>query len=434
MTDRRAFLAGTAAALGGLSLPLGLMAQALPRVDAALRQRGEPTPDRLAMDEAFWAEVRTGFYLDPEIVNLDNGWTNPASRAAMETLVTGARTLEALPAVHLPGLWEKTTNTTVRAAVAAAVGVPGDQLALVRNATEAMDIVLLGFPLKPGDEVVCSKHDYYAMLDALEQRQQRDGVVLRWVELPVPAASLDEIAAAYEAVIGPKTRLVLLTHPSNVTGQLLPVRRIADAAHAVGARVAVDGAQSLGLLGESPADLGADFYGASLHKWLGAPVGMGVLWMRPDLVSSVWPLLPPAPGTNGMGRFEWIGTNPEYIGPSLLPALALHARIGAERKAARLRHLAALVRERILVSVKDVRIYTRPDAGMSLGLTTFDAPGFDANEAQKALLERHHVLVQTMAANRRTSHAPGLRISPNVYTGIAELDRLAMALADVVRR
>lgn len=434
MTDRRAFLASTSAALGGLALPFDLLAQALPRVDAALVQRSDLAPDRLATDETFWAEIRTGFDLDPAVINLDHGWTNPAARAAVDTLVAGARTLEALPAVHLPGIWEKTTNTTARAAIATAVGVPGDQLALVRNATEALDTVLLGFPLKPGDEVVCSKHDYYAMLDALEQRQLRDGVVLRWVELPVPAQSLDVIAAAYEAAMGPKTRLVLLTHPSNLTGQLLPVRRIADAAHAVGARVVVDGAQSLGLLRESPTDLGADFYGASLHKWLGAPVGLGVLWMRPEQVPSVWPLIPPAPGTKGMGRFEWIGTFPEYIGPTMLPALSLHARIGAENKAARLRYLAAQVRERIRAVVQDARFYALPDAAMSLGLTTVEWPGLDAKAVQRTLIDKHHVLVQAMAGQPRTPRIRGLRLSPNVYTSIVELERFATALAAVARR
>jgi selenocysteine lyase/cysteine desulfurase len=293
MTNRRAFLVRTTAALGSLALPLHTLAQALPRVETALAERPDVAASTLATDEAFWAEVRAGFDLDPDVVNLDNGWTNPAPRAAMDTLVTDARRLESLPAVHLPGIWEQTTTTRVRAAIAAAVGVPGEQLALLRNATEALDTVLLGFALQRGDEVVCSKHDYYAMLDALEQRRQRDGVVLRWVDLPV--------------------------------------RRIAEAAHAAGAKVVVDGAQSLGLLRESPAELGADFYGASMHKWLGAPVGMGVLWMRPEHVDKVWPLIPSAPGTSGMGRFEWIGTGPEYISPSLLPALALHARIGADR-------------------------------------------------------------------------------------------------------
>ncbi len=433
MTDRRAFLVRSTAALGSLALPLHALAQALPRVETGLAGRPDVAASTLAADEAFWAQVRAGFDLDPDVINLDNGWTNPAPRAAMDMPTAGARRLESLPAVHLPGIWEQTTTTRVRAAIAAAVGVPGDQIALLRNATEALDTVLLGFPLQRGDEVVCCKHDYYAMLDALEQRRQRDGVVLRWVELPVPAPSMEAIVDAYAAAIGPKTRLVLLTHPSNLTGQLLPVRRIADLAHAAGAKVVVDGAQSLGLVRESPAEMGADFYGASMHKWLGAPVGLGVLWMRPEHVDAVWPLIPSAPGTSGMGRFEWIGTSPEYINPSLLPALELHARIGAERKQARLHHLADLLRGRIIANVPGARFYTLPAPELRLGLTTVDWPGIDAAAVQRTLLDRHHILVQGMGGQPRTPHIRGIRISPNVYTSVGEIDRFATALAATVR-
>jgi len=198
------------------------------------------------------------------VLNLDHGWTSPTPVSALDTLTRGARTLEGLPAEHLPGIWERVSNTTVRRELAAATGVPPAEIALVRNATEALNTVLLGLPLKAGDEVVCSPHDYYAMLDALEQRRARDGIVLRMVELPVPATSLDALAQVYEAAIGPRT--------------LLPMPRLAAAARRVGAFTVVDGAQSLGLLEDPVQGLDCDFYGASAHKWLGLAVGTGVLW------------------------------------------------------------------------------------------------------------------------------------------------------------
>lgn len=422
--DRRHFLQRTAGTLA-------LLAEGLPRVRKALAGTSTP-PDALARDEAFWAEVRQAFSLDPAVVNLDHGWTNPAPRAALDALDTHARRLEALPAEQLMAFWEGITNTTVRAALAGVMGVPGEQLALVRNATEALDTVLLGVPLQPGDEVVCSAHDYYAMLDALEQRQARDGIVLHVVRLPIPAPSLDALAVRYEAAITPRTRLVLLTHPSNLTGQMLPVRRIADAAHAVGAEVVVDGAQSLGLIPESPVDLGADYYGASLHKWIGAPVGMGVLWMRPELVAKVWPLVPPPEWTEGMARFEWIGTAPEYVGPAVLPALALHATLGPARKAARLHYLTAYWRRRAVAALPSARFYTLSDASMSCGLCTVELPGHDSETLQQRLRTEHGILVQAMRENMgRAPEIRGLRVSPNVYTSPAELDRLVAALVAV---
>ncbi|HYD54045.1 MAG TPA: aminotransferase class V-fold PLP-dependent enzyme [Gemmatimonadaceae bacterium] len=436
MTTRRAFLAhaGTAAgalvlapsaALAGPPLPSPALAA---RVRDALRST-PAAPAALAEDEAFWATVRADYALHPEILNLDHGWTNPTPRAAVDRLVQGARDLESLPADRLPRLWEEVTTTTVRAAVAAAMGVPPQEIALVRNATEALDTVLLGVPLAAGDEIVCSAHDYYAMLDALDQRRRRDGVVLRIVRPAIPTPSLDALAAAYEAAIGPRTRLVLLTHPSNLTGQLLPARRIADAAHRAGAEVVVDGAQSLGVLEDPVRALDCDYYGASMHKWLGAPVGMGALWMRPAHVGKVWPLVPSPGSETGMGRFEWIGTTPEYINPALLPALEVHQALGPARKAARLRYLAGHLRARVRAALPDARFYTRDDPTMSVGLTTIELAGRDHKLLQQRLLKEQRILVQAMVDIRSAPEIRGLRVSPNVYTTPAEIDRFVAALA-----
>lgn len=438
MTNRRGFFGQSAGALTALALtPASAAAE---RVALQLRAAAgaalriyPPTgaPEVVAQDEVFWAQVRRAFGLHPDVVNLDHGWTNPAPLAAVEELVRGAHELEALPAERLALTWEESTNTEVRAAFADALGVAGTELALVRNATEALDTVLLGLPLNAGDEVVCSCHDYYAMLDALEQRQRRDGVVLRMVRPPVPAPSLEALAELYEAAINQRTRLVLLTHPSNLTGQLLPVRRIAAAAHRVGAEVVVDGAQSLGLLEGSVRDLDCDYYGASAHKWLGAPVGLGILWMRPEHASKVWPLVPPPPYAEGMGRFEWIGTGPEYVGPAALPALALQRTLGAARKAARLHYLTSYWRERVAADLPDALFYTTPDPAMSCGLCTIELPGLDAGSVQQRLRQEHGILVQAMSGNPRTPEILGIRVSPNVYTTPAELDRLVNALVTV---
>jgi isopenicillin-N epimerase len=442
MTDRREFLTRSAGTLGALALtPAALAPGALShrieaeltladRLRAELPARGERgSPELLADDEAFWARVRKSYHLDPRVTNLDHGWTNPTPSAAVDHLVRGARDLESLPADRLARLWNEVTNTTVRQALAEAMGVPGTEIALVRNATEALDTVLLGVPLSAGDEIVCSAHDYYAMLDAVEQRRARDGVVVRMVRPPVPAPSLDALAAMYEAAIGPRTRLVLLTHPSNLTGQLLPVRRIAEAAHRAGAEVVVDGAQSLGLMKDPVTSLGCDYYGASAHKWLGAPVGTGVLWMKPEHATKVWPLVPSGPAVNGMGRYEWIGTSPEYVGPAVIPALSVHGALGAERKAARLRYLSSYLRARVKAALPDARFYSGDAEQMSCGLTTIELPGTDPDAIQGKLLQQDRILVQAMGGNSRAPEIRGLRVTPNVYTSIAELDRFVAALA-----
>jgi len=432
---RRRFL--TRAGAGALALaPASALARSLAEAESmrthvarAVSRSVSPfagTPD----DEPFWAEVREAFDLDPAVLNLDNGWTNPTPRAAMDVVVAEGRRLEALPAERLVAIWEEVSNTHVRSALAETLGVPGSEIALVRNATEALDTVLLGVPLRAGDEVVCSAHDYYAMLDALDQRRERDGVVLRMVHPPVPAPSMDSLEALYRDALTPRTRLVLLTNPSNLTGQHLPVRRIAEAAHAVGAEVVVDGAQSLGLEEGSIADLGCDYYGASAHKWLGTPVGLGVLWMRPEHAVKVWPLIPPGASATGMGRFEWIGTGPEYVSAGALPALELHRALGPARKAARLGYLGAHWRALAAGAFPGARFYTVPEAGAPGALSVMELPGRDSAELQTALRRDHGILVQAMNGARAPEIA-GLRVTPNVYHTPTELERFVAALEEV---
>jgi selenocysteine lyase/cysteine desulfurase len=388
--------------------------------------------DVVARDEAYWARVRRLYSLQPDVLNLDNGWTNPTSAHSIDELARASRKLEGLPAEHLPGMWEKISTTSMRALLAKAMNVAGTEIALLRNATEALDNVLLGYKLNPGDEIVCSRHDYYAMLDALEQRKLRDGVVLKIVEPPIPASSMDELVALYKSAINSRTRLVLVTHPSNLTGQCVPVKRIADLAHEAGADVVVDGAQSLGLIEDPVKSLGCDYYGASAHKWLGTPVGLGVLWMRPDKIDKVWPLLPSPQTEKGIARFEWIGTCPEYINVASLPALALHLQLGAGRKLARIRYLTATVREAIAAAYPNARFYSNGGESV-LGLTTFELPGIDSSKVQKELRNKHGILVQAMTGIRSDPRIKGIRVSPNVYTSPAQIRRFVVALKAATR-
>jgi selenocysteine lyase/cysteine desulfurase len=430
---RRDFLAQLGSGIAGVGIAPHLLAAQVAPVAAAVDARATVPPARLAQDETFWSGVRGAFDLPPGVVNLDHGNINPAPRAVIAAHVGHLRASQQFPAKRLGELYEDVSMRQVQPGLARLLGVPADELAFVRNATEALDTVLLGVPLRSGDEIVCSAHDYYAMLDALEQRRARDGVVLRIVRPPVPLPSTDALAELYERELGPRTRLVLITHPSNLTGQLAPVRRIADAAHRVGAQVVVDGAQSMALLPYTIPELGCDYYGASLHKWLMAPVGAGVLWMKPEHVDTVWPLVPPPAHVKGVERFMWSGTYPEHVLASAVPALALHERLGAGRKLARMRHLAQGLRARV-GRLPGVRFYAGEAADASCGITTVELPGVDAGALQRHLWERHRIFVQNMSGNARTPEIRGIRVTPNVYSAPADLGRLAAALERVASR
>ncbi len=437
MISRRAFVQSAATLAAAPALVIPPFVHDARNLDEWLGQSGAASLDDsradsvVSEDEAYWAKVRQLYRLDPDVLNLDNGWTNPTPGSAVDELTRNAIKLQSLPAEHLRGMWEETSTTKLRAALAKAMHVEPTEIAIVRNATEAMDTVLLGYKLNAGDEIVCSKHDYYAMLDALEQRRLRDGVVLKIVDPPLPVTSLDAITDLYRNAIGNRTRLVLLTHPSNLTGQLLPVKAISDIAHNAGAEVLVEGAQSLGILDDPVRSLGCDYYGASAHKWLGTPVGLGVLWMRTENVAKVWPLVPPMPEEKGMARFEWIGTAPEYINPASLPALALHEQLTATRKLARLRHLAGLVRQSVKAAATDAMFYTMSREMMN-GLTTFESPGRDSSKVQTELRQKHHILVQAMNGIRSDSRIRGIRVSPNVYHSADEIGRFGESLRAVI--
>ena len=425
--SRRTFLATLAAGGAALGLAPTIRANFSSFLDRSLLKAEGRDPDDVAGDEVFWAEVRKGFELPDGVINLDNGYCNPLSKEVTEDLVEKARHVEQLPGTRVESLYEEVTEPKVISGLARVLGVPSGELALTRNATEALDTVILGLPMKAGDEILCCSHDYYAMLDAIEQRRKRDGISVKMLQPAVPA-TLDSLAELYSRAITPKTKLVLVTHASNMTGQIYPVKRIAAAAHKVGAEVLVDGAQTMALLDYKVPDLDCDYYGASLHKWLMCPVGAGVLWMRKQHMAKVWPLVPPPAIAKGMMKYQWSGTYPEFISAAAAKAIEFHERIGPARKEARIRHLTEHWRQKV-GAIKGVKFYTSSARESSCGLGIFEWEGVDLGAVQKRLWDKEKILTQFMNDfGGRDKSLRGLRVTPNVYTSTAELDRFVSAL------
>jgi len=346
-SSRRTFLTGLTAGAGVLATAPSLRAESGALLDRVLAANRNRDPEELASDERIWAEIRKGFDLPEGILNLDNGYCNPLSRVVMNDLVENTRYVEQLPGKRVESLYDEVTVPQVIAGLARILGVPANEIALVRNATEALDTVILGLPMQAGDEILCCSHDYYAMLDAIEQRRKRDGIKVKMLQPPVPAESLDALVELYVSSITSKTKLVLLTHASNMTGQIYPVNKIAAAAHRVGAEVVVDGAQTMALADYKIPELDCDYYGASLHKWLMGPVGAGVLWMQKQHLPKVWPLVPSPAGAKGMMKYSWSGTYPEFISASVAKAIEFHEKLGPSIKEARMRHLTGYWRQKV---------------------------------------------------------------------------------------
>ncbi len=424
-TSRRNFLSLLGVAGGALSLSPTL------RVEASeiFASKG-PDADALSDNDAFWTKVRAGFDLPPGVINLDNGYCNPLSRATMDDLVSRARYIQQLPAKRLEELYQGVTSKQLRPGLAKLLGVSADEIAFVRNTTEALDTVILGLPMQAGDEIVCCSTDYYAMLDAIEQRRRRDGIVVRMIQPPFPLSTPDAITAVYEREINRKTKLVLVTHASNLTGQIFPVKQIAEVAHRVGAEVLVDAAQTMALLDYKIPDLDCDYYGASLHKWLAAPVGCGVLWMRKEHMPKVWPLIAPPADMTGMMRYEWCGTFPEFVSSAALPAVRFQERLGSQRKEARMRYLTHYWRSKA-EKIPGLRFFAEENA--SCGLGVFEIAKMDMTKVQKELWNKHKILVQHMMGGQRLPELSGIRVTPNVYTTKAELDRFINVLVVITR-
>jgi selenocysteine lyase/cysteine desulfurase len=373
-----------------------------------------------------WDKLAAAFPVDRSIANFNHAGVGttatPVSEAVVKRMWEGEKLAPGTIFSYGPEL------DKLRLSLAQLAGCDGEEIAIVRNATEALDAVLLGFPLKAGDEVVTTSLDYWAMLDALEQRQERDGALIRKVDVPTVPRSMDDLLAPIERAMTSRTKLVLVSHPINLNGQLLPIQRMSQMAHARGAEVVVDAAQSFGLFPYSVKELGCDYLGTSLHKWLMGPKGTGMLYVKREKIEKIWPLFASG-GTkpkNDIRKFELYGTWPETI-LALDAAIAFHKQVGPERKAARLRELT-LRWVKAIEKLPRVELHTNTEMGMSWGIATVGIRGKSSAELRRWLYEDKQIL--TMDVSRRTKQFSGVRISCGLATQDKELDKLIAALKE----
>jgi isopenicillin-N epimerase len=315
----------------------------------------------------------------------------------------------------------------VRREVAREAGVDPEELAITRNASEALQTSQLGISLQPGDEVLTTDTDYPRMLDTWEQRVRRDGIVLRKLELPVPPPSTEAVVEAFRAAMGPKTKVVHLSHITFLTGQIFPVRAICDLARERGIVSIVDGAHAFAHFPFRIPDLGCDYYGTSLHKWLLAPVGTGFLWMRRERIADHWPLTPAGVSLEkNIRKFEEIGTHPAANHNAIAEAMTFHRGIGGERKAARLRALRRRWTDAVRSHPK-IRLYTPDDPAQSCAIGTVGVEGQSPQQLTEALWNRWRIFATPIVHPRIV----GVRVTPNVYTTHQEVDLFANALLEL---
>lgn len=416
------------------ALGMGGVAWAAPRPGRSIESlaRDRRGAAETAGDEDFWGEIQLAFTVDRSIVNLNNGGVSPSPAYVQEAM---KRHLDYANTMPPPiALWrvQDPQRETVRERLARRWGVDAEELALTRNSSEALQICQLGIDLERGDEILCCTQDYPRMIATFEQRARREGVTVRQFSLPIPAENDAEVVRLYREAIGPRTRLMLLSHMINITGQILPVREIVAVARERGVPVIVDGAHALAHFEFDLGGLGCDYYGVSLHKWLFSPHGTGLLYVRRDRIKDLWALTPPPDGMDdNIRKFEEIGTHPLANTLAIAEALTFHDAIGGARKEARLRFLRDAWAKRLLSHPSGrVRLHTSLDPRFSCGIATFQVEGIASNTLNDWLLHSRRILTTPIV------HAEfeGVRVTPSVYTTMEEIERFCESVERAIER
>jgi len=405
--------------LGGASLGLMFSPSVLSRYMAMPHAE-------LAQDEAFWATIRGKYKLTPEYINLENGYYSMQAEPVLEAFIGHVRSIN-VQASRYMRTRQPDDKLRVRTRLAKMAGVSPEELIITRNTTESLDTVISGYDWKPGDEAVMAAQDYGAMLDMFKLQARRHGIVNRVVSLPLDPQSDDELVQLYASAITPKTRLLMVGHMVNITGHILPVRKIADMAHARGVDVMCDGAHAFGQLAFRIPDLDCDYCGASLHKWLGTPLGAGILYVRQDKIAGLWPIYADeSMADTDIRKLNHTGTHPVHTDLGIDDAIDFHESIGAERKEARLRYIQRYWTSRVR-DVPNVLVNTPTDPKRSCAIANVGVRGIAPADLAKTLFERYKVF--TVAID--TANVHGVRVTPQLFTTPKELDVLVRALKEL---
>jgi len=431
MSSRREFLGSitfpAAAAMAGIPLlPPGITRHG---AQVAAELGSHPgSPLEVASDEDFWVTVQRAFTVDRSLINLNNGGVSPSPAWVQEAHKRQLDLSNRAPTYYMWQIQEP-QREGVRERMAREWGVDPGEIAFVRNASEGLQTCQFGLDLTRGDEVLTTTQDYPRMITTFRQRERREGVVLKQIQVPVPAEDPDEVVRLFEEAITPRTRMILCCHVINLTGQIFPVRALGDLGRRHGIPVVVDGAHALAHFDFKLSDLAVDYYATSLHKWLFAPHGTGLLYVAKDKIPGLWPLMAaPERMDDDIRKYEEIGTHPAAGYLAIGEALTFHQGIGSQRKEARLRYLRDYW-ARPLLDHDGFRLHTSLDPDFSCGIGNIQLEGLDSGALSNWLWDRHRIITVAI----KHPEFEGIRVSASVYTSLEELDRFVEAMVFAAR-
>jgi len=391
-----------------------------------VRSRSAVPLVELAGDEDFWDTIRKGYKLKPDYINLENGYYNFLPEQVLEKFIGHVREINYQGSYYMRTV-QSDNKKAMAAKLAAVAGCSPEELIITRNTTESLDMIIGGLDWKPGDEAVMAEQDYGAMLEMFKQVSKRYGIINKLVSVPNLPQSDDEIVNLYASAITDKTKLLMVCHMINITGQILPVRKICDMAHAKGVQVMVDGAHSFAHIKFNIPDLNCDYFGSSLHKWLSVPLGAGILYVKKERIGNVWPLIAESERKpDDISRLNHTGTYPVHTDLAITDAIDFYNIIGVERKEARLRFIQNYWTSKVR-NLPDVIVNTPADPARSCGIANVGIRGMKPKVMSDILFKKYKIY--TVAIDDAGVH--GCRITPNVYTTTSDLDVLVKALTEL---
>ena len=426
--NRRKFLTSVGKGVGMMALSSATVAALFEKLQAKVREIEHLSPEEAAVDEEFWTTVQQSFSVTRGIVNLNNGGVSPSPRIVTEAFVRYTWQQEDATAYTMWQILEPQSET-IRTGLAEIFGCDAEEIAITRNASESLETLLLGMDFKSGDEILTATQDYPRMLTTLKQRELREGLKLNLIKVPIAPKDVNDLATPFERAVTPKTKLILVSHQINLTGQIMPVRKVCEMARARGIETIVDGAHAFAQFDFKRDDLQCDYYGTSLHKWLYAPKGTGLLYVKKDKIPKVWPLMASEDKhKNDIRKFEEIGTHSAAMRLAIGEAILFHNAIGGQRKEARLRYLSRYWMNK-LKDVPRIGFNTSFDDNQSCAIANVKVDGIDPVRTGEYLMAKHKIFTTPIVHPEFT----GIRITPNVYTTLWELDRFCVQMAQIAK-
>ncbi len=427
--SRRNFIRNAAiTSIAGVTVPSFLQKAKAEEVIGKLKSFNHASPMEAAMDEEYWRTIRMAYSVSPSIINLNNGGCSPSPIIVQDMLDKYNRLACETPTYYMWRILDM-GREPLRENLASLAGVSPEEIAINRNASEALETIIFGINLEAGDEVILCRQDYPNMMNAWKLREKRHGIKLVWLDLILPSEDDNYFTKIYADAVTPKTKVVHLTHTINWCGQFIPVRKITDAVRAKNAAVefVCDSAHSFCHIDFKIPDLGVDYWGTALHKWLCAPIGSGMLWVKKEKIKNLWPLFAnDKPDSEDIRKFESLGTRSFPIEQAIGYAIEFHNSIGMAKKEARLRYLKNYWCEKVK-DIPKVKLYTslKPEYGCGIG--TFYIEGMELKDIDATLFNKYKIHTTSI----EYEHFKHIRVTPNVYTQLYELDKFVKAITEM---